>query len=167
MAGEVEVSVRSDDLTQAVRSLRGLENGKALRGQLRKDLRRSLSPAVPAIRSKVKSLPSKGETRRRGRPGLRRSTARATRLQMSLSTRKAQVTVRVDPKKMPPGQHNLPAYLNGNAPFDRWRVQNFGRDQWHTQGSHPYFDDIIRRYQPAAVRAVEEALDHIKGEIEG
>lgn len=167
MAGEVEVSFGSDDLTRAVRSLRGVENGKALRTQLRKNVRRGLAPAVPAIRSKVKSLPSKGETRRRGRPGLRRSTARATRLQVSLSARQAIVTLRVDPKKMPKGQHNLPAYLNGNAPFERWRHKVFGRDEWVTQPAHPYFDAVIRRYQPAAVRAVEDALNHIKGEIEG
>lgn len=165
MAGEVQVRVEPDGLTETVRRLRQTAQGKQLLKQLRKDTRRSLAPAVPAIRSAVKGLPSKGESARRGRPGLRKTTAKATRLQVKLTATKAGVTVRVDPRKMPQGMHNLPAYVEGT--FKPWRVKEFGTDRVHEQHAHPYFDPIIRRYRPQAVRAIEEALDKVRGELEG
>lgn len=168
MADEPAVSVSSGDLVDLARSLRRLENGKELRKQLRRDITKEVKPMVPAVRSRVKALPSKGESRRRGRPGLRASTAKATRLQAQMSGRFAGVTVRVDPKKMPSGMHNLPAYLEGREPFQRWRSPNFGRrsDSWKTQPAHPYFYAIARRYEPVAARAVEAAVDSIRRQIQ-
>lgn len=160
----IDVEVHSDDLVQAVRSLRGLEDGKELRKQLRKNIASAAKPMVPAIRAKVKSLPSKGGPRK-GRPALRASVARATRLQIQMSGRYAGVTVRVDPKKMPPGMHNLPGYLQGDLPFDRWRSPNWGRDQWKTQPPHPYFYAIARRYEPAIRQAVAEGIDTIQRQV--
>ena len=166
MAGQPAISITSDDLVEVTRALRRLENGRELRKQLRKDLTKDIKPMVPAVRAKVKALPSKGESARRGRPGLRASTARATRLQAQMSGRFAGITVRVDPKKMPPGVHNLPGYLEGAAPFQRWRSPIFGRDDYKTQPAHPYFYAIARRYEPAAKRAVETAIESIRRQIE-
>lgn len=161
------VSVQSDDLAALIRQMRGLENGKELRKQLRTSLRAAAKPAVPAVRSAVKGLPSKGESRRRGRPGLRKSAARATRLQMTMRANFVGVTVRVDPKKMPAGMHNLPAYLEGAAPFQRWRSPIFGRDDWKNQPSHPYFYRTMVRFQPAVERSIADAADTIQGAING
>lgn len=161
---EIELRVESDDLTELVKRIRQHENGKAYLKELRRGVRQSLAPAVPATRAAVKRLPSKGESARRGRPGLRKSTARATRLQVKVTTKAAGATLRVDPKKMPAGQHNLPAYLNGT--FPRWRHRIFGRDDWVTQPAHPYFDAVVRRYQPAAIRAVEAVMDQMGRQLE-
>ena len=160
----VEVEVHSDDLVQVTRALRGVEDGKELRKQLRRNITAAAKPMVPAVRSKVKSLPSKGGPRP-GRPPLRASVAKATRLQVQMSGRYAGVTIRVDPKKMPEGMHNLPGYLDGTAPFERWRSPNWGRDQWKTQPSHPYFYAIARRYEPAVKQAVAESIETIRRQI--
>lgn len=160
------IAVRSDDLADLVKALRQVENGKELIKQLRKDTRKAMQPAIPAIRSAVKKTPSKGESAQRGRPGLRKSTARATRLQVKINTKMAGVTVRVDPKKMPKGMHNLPAYLNGDAPFQNWRVRNFGGEEFRAQRAHPYFNEVIRRYQPAGVRAIQESMESMRKAIE-
>lgn len=159
----VSASVQSRDLAALLRATRGLENGRALRSQLRKDLRGSVKPAIPAIRSAVKSTPSRGESRRRGRPGLRKSVAKATRLQVTGRNNFVGVTVRVDPKKMPAGMHNLPAYLEGAPPFQRWRSPIFGdTDLWKQQPAHPYFYRTMARYEPAVQRAIADAADTIQ-----
>lgn len=162
----IDVQVRAEDLTQLVRALRRIEDGKDLRKRLRQDIRDAAKPMIPAIRSKVRSLPSKGESKRRGRPQLRASIARATRLQIQMSGRWAGVTVRVDPKKMPPGMHNLPAYLEGMEPFGRWRHPVFGRDVYVGQRPKPYFYAIANRYVEPVQRATAEALDSIRRQIE-
>ena len=164
----VSVSVTGDALAELARALRRVEGGKELRKQLRRDLTKELKPMVPAVRSKVKALPSKDESKRRGRPGLRKSTARATRLQAQMSGNRAGVTVRVDPRKMPPGMHNLPAYLEGRPPFRPWRSPYFGRidDPWKEQPSHPYFYAIARRYERPAQVAVAAAVDSIRRQIQ-
>lgn len=162
----IAVEVTSDDLVEVARALRRAGNGRELRKQLRKDITAQAKPAVAAIRAKVKSLPSEGESKRRGRPGLRARTARATRLQAQMSGRYAGVTIRVDPKKMPPGMHNLPAYLEGRPPFQRWQHPIFGRDEYAHQRAHPYFYPIAERYEPAARRAVAQAVDSIRRQIQ-
>lgn len=163
----IGVEVEADDLVALNRSLRGLENGKELRKQLRKDITKAAKPMVPAIRSKVKSLPSQGQSEGRERPGLRMSIAKATRLQVQMSGRYAGVTVRVDPKKMPPGMHNLPGYLEGAAPFERWRHPVYGNtDAWVTQRPHPYFYAIATHAEPRIKAAVGEAVESIRRQIE-
>lgn len=166
MADGLEVEVESDDLTALVRQIKEHAQGKAILKELRGGVRKSLAPAVPQVRSAIKKLPSQGESSRRGRPSLRKSAARATRLQVQVTARTAGATLRVDPKKMPKGQHNLPAYLNGSAPFQRWRHPVFGRDQYVNQLARPYFDAIVRRHQPAALSAVEAAMDKARRQLE-
>lgn len=164
MAGEVEVRVEADDLKDLVKAIKQHENSRALMKELRRDIRKSLAPALPAIRSAVKKIPSKGESARLKRPSLRKSTARAARLQVKVTAKAAGATLRVDPKKMPAHQHNLPAYLNGT--FTPWRARNFGRKDFHTQRAHPYFDPVVRRVEPAAIRSVEATMDHLRRQME-
>jgi hypothetical protein len=162
----IGVEVEADDLVAVNRSLRRLENGKELRKKLRDDIKAAAKPVVPAIRAKVKGLPSKGQGDDRERPGLRKSIAKATRLQVQMSGRYAGVTIRVDPKKMPAGMHNLPAYLEGAPPFQRWRVPNWGRNDRHTQHPHPYFYAIATHAEPHIKRAVADAVDSIRRQID-
>lgn len=162
----IGVEVEADDLVALTRSLRRLESGKELRKKLRDDIKAAAKPVVPAVRAKVKGLPSKGQSKGRSRPGLRKSVARATRLQVQMSGRYAGVTIRVDPKKMPAGMHNLPAYLEGAAPFQRWRSPNWGRDDWKTQRPHPYFYAIATHAEPHIKRAVADAVDSIRRQID-
>jgi len=164
MAGEVEVRIEADDLKDLVAAIKQHENNRAFMKELRGDVRKSLAPAVPAIRSAVKKIPSQGQSRQLHRPSLRKSTARATRLQVKVTAKAAGATLRVDPKKMPAGQHNLPGYLNGT--FTPWRVRDFGRNQFHVQHAHPYFDPVVRRVEPAAIRTIEATMDHLRRQLE-
>lgn len=161
----VGVGIQADDLADLVRSLRGMENGKALRKQLVKDIRTAAKPIVPAVRAKARALPSQGVERRREGPGLRDSVAKATRLHVQTSGRFVGVTIRVDPKKMPPGMHNLPSFLEGAAPFQRWEHPLFKTGPWYRQQSHPYFYSTVERFQPAIQQAVAGAVDSLQRQI--
>lgn len=161
----IELDTDSRALREVTRSLRGLEDGKELRKQLRKNITAAAKPTVPAIRSKVRALPSKNESQREG-PGLRASIAKATRLQVQMSGRYAGVTIRVDPKKMPAGMHNLPGYLEGAPPFQRWRRPVYGnRNAYVTQRPHPYFYRIAEAAQPHIKAAVADAVETIRRQI--
>lgn len=165
----IDVEVSSDDLVDAIRALRGMEDGKEIRKAMRRNIASAAKPMVPAIRAKVKSLPSKGlkgSRQRQAQPGLRASVARAVRLQVQMSGRFAGVTVRVDPKKMPPGMRNLPGYLEGTAPFQRWRHPVFGdADRYVSQQPRPYFYAIADRYEEPVRRAVADVVDTIQNQI--
>lgn len=163
----ITVEVQSRDLVQVARALRGLQDGRELRKRLRRDIAAAAKPMVPAIRSKVRALPSRGESSGRGRPGLRASIAKATRLQVQMSGRYAGVTVRVDPRKMPPGMHSLPGYLEGAAPFQPWRHPVYGnRDAFVTQHPRPYFYAIAERYEVPVRQAAAEAIESIRRQIQ-
>ena len=148
-------------LRRLARDLRQLEDGKGILRDMRKQLRQiAQSEMVPAVRAAARRIPSKGESTRRGRRPLRESLARATQARVKTAGRSAGVMVWISPRRMPPGQHTLPAYVEGFPPFNRWRHPLFGNaDYWYQQRSHPFFYRTLRPYRDRAERAMEEVLD--------
>ena len=77
------------------------------------------------------------------------------------TTRRPGVIVWVNPGRMPPGKRNLPAYMQGDPPFQRWRHRTFGHRPWVTQQPHPYFDQAVRSVPDRAEDQAARVLDYI------
>lgn len=169
MSRDLEFRVEGGaELRRLARELRDLEDGKEILKQLRKDLKKIANERmVPAVKQAALSIPSKGQSSRRGRRSLRTSIARATQARVRSAGRSAGVTIWVSPRRMPEGQHNLPAYMEGMRPFQRWRHPRFGdTDHWYTQRAHPYFYKTIRPLEGDAQDAALRAVDAVANRIE-
>ncbi len=148
------------DLAKISRDLRRVSDGKVLRKELAKELRKSAAPMVPAVRSSIKAIPTKGTDS----SGLRGRMAKATRLKVKLTGPHAQVSVLVDPRKMPDGEKGLPAHMEGSG--KRWRHPVFGHDdRWVTQKPHPYFYKVVVPLGRESKRGVAKALDAVTKQI--
>ena len=89
-------------------------------------------------------------------PGLRASVARATRVSVRTTGRRAGVAIRASKLGMPRGFRNAPKRLNAKG---GWRHPVYGRDVWVSQLGKPgWFDDTIAKFKPAAREAAKRAL---------
>jgi len=157
----------AERLRALARTVRQYEDGRELRKQLRVALKRSAERVQRAEQAAVQALPSQGENARRGRPSLRRSIARATQVRVRTAGARAGVMVWVNPRRMPPGQHNLPAYMEGLRPFHRWRHPVYGNpDVWVSQRPRQWFYRTAARFETAAQRDAARAIDAIARDIE-
>lgn len=158
------------ELARLAADIRALEDGRALDRELRKEFAKLGDPAVQAVRASIRSIPSKGQSARRGRRSLRSEMARAAEHKVR-TTRRPGLIVWVNPRRMPPGKQNLPGYMDGAPPFTRWRHPVFAgpnkRTPWVTQRPHPYFDRAIRSVPDKAERGAAAAIDYIANRIEG
>jgi hypothetical protein len=167
MAANLQLAIENGEQLRAlVRDLRRLEDGKELRKRLRKELKGTGTRIVKAEKHAVRALPSKGQNARMGRPSTRREIARATQLRIRTNGPRAGVMVWVNPKKMPPGKGAVPGFMEGIAPYQRWRHPVFGRDAWASQRPHPWFYRTAGRYGGEAQRAAERVINDIAREIE-
>lgn len=156
----VEGARQLRDLADDLRRARERE----INARLRRELAEVARPVAAAVRASVRATPSKGQSARMGRRSLRSKIARATEAKVR-TTRRPTVVVWVNPRRMPPGEQNLPGYLDGARPFHRWRHPTFGRSPWVTQRAHPYFDRATRGVAPAAERGAVRVVDIISKEI--
>lgn len=148
------------DLARIARELRHVSNGREIRKRMVREMRREAVPLVPMVRRAILAIPAKGEES----SGLRARMAKATRLQVRTSGREAGVTIRVDGRKMPPGQGSLPALMEGSK--RPWRHPVYGnRGNWVVQPSHPYFYRIVRPFGLRARKAVLRVVDSITRDI--
>lgn len=167
MAATLEVSIENGERLRAIaRELRQHSDGKRLRKELRKELKKTGTRIVKAEKQAVRALPSKNQNARAGRPSTRRQVARATQLRIRTVGRQAGVAVWVNPAKMPPGKRTVPGYMEGVRPYQRWRHPVFGRDVWTTQRATPWFYRTAGRYGGEAQRAAARAIDRIADQIE-
>lgn len=153
-------------LAELARELRRFDDGKELRKELRRELKETGKRIVQAEKSAVRALPSKGQSARAGRRSLRGDIAKATALRIRTSGKRAGVAVWVNPKRMGPGRANLPGYLEGVRPFNRWRHPVHGTDTWVTQRSRPWFYRTASRYEGDAQEAAARAIDAVARRIE-
>ncbi len=160
------VQVKGSDLRKLAKDLRKHSDGKRLVKELRTELRQVAKPFVPAVRRAIAGLPSQGENARRGRTSLRKRMQKATKLQVRTGGKNAGVVVRVEHSAMPAGMGNLPAYMEGEPRFTRWRSPTWGRDPWKTQSAHPFFYQAVRPAEDEAVRAAADIFNRIAREIE-
>lgn len=170
MAGRNLVSVSGRrELARLARDLRALEDGRAIDDELRSELAAVARPLVRSVRASIRSIPSKGQSGELGRRSLRAKMAAAAEFKVR-TTRRPGVIVWVNPRRMPPGENNLPGYMDGQPPFQRWRHPVFARpdkrNPWVQQRAHPYFDRAIRSAPGDAERAAQRVMDYIADRIE-
>lgn len=169
MADDVRV-IGGRDLAALSRALRRQADGRERQKQLRKALTGKARPLVPAIRANIRALPSRGESRRRGRKSLRRELARAVTLQVRTSGRKAGVSVFMNPRKMPDGKKSLPAYFEHKPGYTVLRHPIFGDKATWVQQVPPipgYFTRTIGPVEREATQACQEVVEQMAAEIEG
>lgn len=108
---------------------------------------------------KARSERSRERILRKGR-GLRASIASATRLQITAKG----VRIVVNSNALPEDQRSLPRHLDSPK---GWRHPVFGnREHWVSQKGGPYFAETIKKKAPAFRKAIVEAMQDIKNELE-
>lgn len=159
---------------------------KAGKSDLRKALRKKITeagrPVVDDVKAAVRDLPvtSRGGGRKarttynvgratterakssaaRRAAGLRATVASATKLQVTAKG----VRIVIQSSKLPPDQRTLPRHLDSEK---GWRHPVFGdRDVWVHQKGRPYFAVTIKRRAPAFRRAVLEAMEQIRNQLD-
>ncbi|MGH8867816.1 MAG: hypothetical protein ACRDYU_07455 [Actinomycetes bacterium] len=148
-----------EELRQISRQLRHVGNGREIRKQFSRDLRLAAKPLVPKVRSSIAAIPTSGGKS----TGLRRRMQKATRLTVRTSGRSAQVSVRVDGRKMGEREGALPAYMEGSK--RRWRHPVYGTDTWVEQAPKPYFQRAVAGAGAAGRLAIHRTLRKITREI--
>jgi len=117
-------------------------------------------PLVPVVRQSVQNIPSK---RGYSPDGLRAQMSKAVRVEVRTTGKDANVSIRVDGRKMPGHMKSLPSMAEGKK---RWRHPVYGnRGVWVTQTSRPYFYKVVRPAGAASRRAVNRVLDGITRDI--
>lgn len=151
--------VGGKDLRRISAELKIAADGKILERELRKNLRAVVTPLVPKVRSSISQIPAQRDA------GLRTEMKRATRASVRLVGPGAQVTIMVDPDRMPPGKKNLPAYMEGKK--YPWRHPVFGHTgTWVTQSPHPYFYEVVVPYARVyGTAAIYESLREVSRRI--
>ncbi len=138
-------------------------DGKKLRRDLGKELRKAAQPIVLDARSNILALPS---STRGQRVPLRATIAREVKVQTRWSGNSTGVRIRVGKRKMPRGFKNAPKRLNSGR---GWRHPVFGDyETWVQQVGRPsWFHDATRGHRPevrkAVLRAMNAALVRIAG----
>lgn len=156
--------VQARDLAQLAKVIKGMADGRDLRLRLRRELRQTATPVLASLKRAYAGLPSEGESARRGRPSLRRTLVRASKIRTSFSAKAAGVVLKVDPKAMPEGMRGLPPYIEGDAP---WR-HPVPKDQtrYVRQAAMPAFWAAVRPFEHTGPEAADRVLQEIKQEIE-
>ncbi|QTD96966.1 hypothetical protein [Streptomyces cyanogenus] len=148
-----------EELRRISAQLRRLDNPE-LKKRFRKELRAVAKPLVPLVRESIRNIPSK---RGYSPEGLRAQMAKAVRVEVRTTGKDANVSIRVDGRKMPTHMRSLPSMAEGKK---RWRHPVFGnREVWVTQTSRPYFYKVVRPAGAASRRAVNRVLDGITRDI--
>lgn len=156
----------ADQLRELSRDLRRHGDGKEIRRRMVAELKKSANELVRAEKAAVLALPSKGQNARRGRRSLRRSVATATVSTVRTTAKDPRVSVRVNPSRMPAGQANLPAYMNAEPRFTRWRHPVFGTSKYVTQLATPWFYATARPMEERLQRRMVDVISGVAQEIE-
>lgn len=162
--------IRTEGLDALIRALYEVEDGQMLRREINARLRRVARPIANEIRVSVMSIPSKHQSirRRHPKPQLRPAIADSIVTNIDTNRKYVSLAVRSDATRMPPGMKNLPGYMEGNAPYHRWRHPTFG--SWEGKGAvqqppHPFFAPVMRKREPEINRAVDEAMEVVRRKI--
>lgn len=151
----IEMEVDAEALRALGRALKSEADGKELRKDLIKNLKKPLVPAVQKIKSSILAMPSSGGS---AGESLRRGVAKRIRAEAKLSGRNAGVRVRARKTPTVRGFRDAPKRLNSRK---GWRHPVFGnRNLWVTQIGRPgFFDDPLNERKPELRRAVLEAME--------
>jgi len=142
------------ELQRIVASLEAM-NSFAVTSEMRKELVKAARPFVPRVRAAILNIATHGTKH----TGLRLRIAANVEAYSYIYYEIASVGVRVSTQRMPSGQKSLPLMMEGAK---IWRHPVFGdTENWVTQEPHPYFEEGMAGYGPAAQLAVSRAVDHI------
>jgi hypothetical protein len=163
----VEGAERLRDLS---RDLRRRSDGTQLRTLMRRELRDIVEEIVRAEQAAVRALPSKGQNAARGLPSTREQIARATTSQIRTAGKDVGVRAWVNPKRLPEGKKNLPAYMNREPGFTRWRHPVFaqeGRTRTYVdQPPKPWWYRTARPLEEQAVTRTLAVLSRFVADLE-
>lgn len=152
----VELTIEQRALLELGRALKAEADGKALRRDLIREMKKPLAPAVAEIKAGVMSIGAGGLPPGEGEP-LRPAVARRIRSEAKLSGRAVGVRVRARRTENVRGFRHAPKRLNSPK---GWRHPVYGTDRWVTQLGKPnYFDDPLKRRHGEFRRAVLEAME--------
>jgi hypothetical protein len=163
MAARMEVS--SPDLADLALAIRLEENGAVMRRELLRNLRAAVKPAVTEAKSSIMSMPSGGLRQQGG--SLRLAIARQVTTEVSLTTKRAKVRVKVRKRNMPRGFVNAP---KATQLAKGWRHPVIGTDRWVSQIGKPgWFDHPLgsrrAQYRAAVQAAMQQTANRIARRI--
>lgn len=165
----VQVAGR-DELRDLYRALRRQSDSKARVKKLRRDLTLAAKPIVPIVKANIRTMPSQGESARRGRAPLRRRMAKSVTLQVKFTGRdQAGVYVFMNPRKMPDQQKALPGYFELLPGKTRFRHPVFGNtDKWVQQivPQQGYFTRSLGDVEDRAATMVAQIIEETARDIE-
>jgi hypothetical protein len=160
VANEVRIEADPKSLRLLVSALKREADGKGLVRDLVRNLRAVAEPAAAAARASVLSM----ESHHGSTPGLRASVARATRVSVRTTGKRAGVAIRAKKLTGTRGFRNAPKRLNARG---GWRHPVYGRDVWVDQMGQPgWFDDTISKFKPAAREAARRALAEVANRVD-
>lgn len=153
----VKLTVDQKALVALGRALKAEADGREMRRDLIRELRKPLAPAISEIKAGVMAMPSAGLPVAEG-PPLRASVARRIRPEVKLSGRAPGVRIKARKTENVRGFRNAPKRLNSPK---GWRHPVWGRDVWVQQLGQPrFFDEPIERrrgeFRGAVVRAMHD-----------
>lgn len=160
----VHISIEHRALQELGRALKRESDGKQLRRDLIRELKKPLAPAVAEIKAGVMAIGSGGLPPGEGEP-LRPAVTRRIRAEVKLSGYATGVRVRARKTEAVRQFRNAPKRLNSPK---GWRHMVYGnRDRWVVQLGNPnYFDEPLekrrREFRTAVLRVMEATARRIR-----
>jgi hypothetical protein len=152
----VELSIEQRALLELGRALKREADGKELRRDLIRELKKPLAPAVAEIKSGVMAIGAGGLPPGEGEP-LRPAVVRRIRAEVKLSGKAIGVRVRARKTEAVRGFRHAPKRLNSPK---GWRHPVHGSDRWVVQFGNPgYFDEPLEGRRGEFRHAVLEAME--------
>ena len=150
------------DLKALVKVFRLQADGKQLRLELTRGMRDALRPVLAQVKAAYRAAPSMGHESssrsHRDRPDLRGLLAKAARLEVKTSGKRAGARIVVDGRRMPDRMRKLPQYVENARGSEHWRHPVFGdREHWVEQFEpRPTFYRVVIPHRPALERQMTE-----------
>ncbi|MGI5293272.1 hypothetical protein ACQEVF_59545 [Nonomuraea polychroma] len=153
----VQLTIEQRALLELGRALKREADGRELRRDLIRELKKPLAPAVAEIKSGVMAIGAGGLPPGEGEP-LRPAVVRRIRAEVKLSGRAIGVRVRARKTEAVRGFRNAPKRLNSPK---GWRHPTHGHtDRWVVQFGNPeYFDRPLEGRRSEFRGAVLEAME--------
>lgn len=158
----IELTTDSADVLKALsKALAAEADGKKLKRDLAKEIRKAAEPAVSEAKGRIMGMRSAGLPK--SGPPLRTAIAREVKAEARLSGFTAGARVKAKKRKMPRGFDNAPKRTNRAA---GWRHPLWGRGEYvHQVGRPDWFDDSMannaQKYRAAVLAAMEDAARRI------
>lgn len=155
----------ADRLRQLSKELRGHADGKEIRRDTVRELKRAADEIVQAERAAVRALPSKGESIRRGRRPLRHKIASATVSRVRTGAKDPEVSVLINASRLG-DQAVLPAYMNAEQGSPEWEHPTFGHAPYVRQAATPWWSQTAEPFEGRVQQRLIGVLDRAADRIE-